>query len=238
MKYNLKIGQYHGYADVELEIPEGLKFFYDKGTVGRCLSYNCEHYTTVIEKGKYDEEWFEHFSNSFGVQYETIGGYVVLTICSLHNDTPIPTVDRETWFKENNIDFGQYTFVTYDADFVPMNAYKIMNFQDIWDIDVNVITVRDYFSQGEYFSSARRWLEWDAIEPTPFSDNPMHLKVYDGKEAKVIWNTLFAEVMKRYSYEAKYVDVTYDLMKVQKDALKKLGFKDIDEYNNFFKKKD
>ena len=30
--YRLKVGQYRGYADIEVDIPEEVKFFYEPGT--------------------------------------------------------------------------------------------------------------------------------------------------------------------------------------------------------------
>lgn len=213
--YNLKVGQYHGYADIEVDIPEEIKFFYKPGVVGPCLNHECEHYTTIVETEKY-EEWIEEFTSSFGVWEETIGKYTILTIRSLHNDTPIPTVDRETWFKENNIDFGQYTFVTYDEDFQPMNAYKIMSFQDEWNIDVVCITIRDFFSQREFYSVRREWVEWTYIEPSPCSNQHLTLKTYEGDKAKMIWNTMFSKTMNEFNYEPEYIDNSYDFMELQK----------------------
>ena len=80
--YKLKVGQYDGYTDVDVDIPEEIKFFYKVGVVGPCLNNECEHYTTIVDTKKY-KEWIEEFINSFGVWYKTIGKYTILTIRNL-----------------------------------------------------------------------------------------------------------------------------------------------------------
>ena len=226
--YKLKVGQYHGYSDIEVDIPEEIKFFYEPGVVGPCLNNECEHYTTIVDTKKY-KEWIEEFINSFGVWYETIGKYTILTIRSLHNGTPIPIVDRNVWFKENNIDLGQYTFVTYDEAFRPMNAYKIIGFQDEWNIDAVCVTIRDFFSSREFYSVRRETTEWTCIEPSPCSNQHLTLKTYEGYKAKTIWNTMFANAMSHFHYEPEYVDESYDFLEVQKNVLKTIGVNSFEE---------
>lgn len=234
--YRLKVGQYRGYADIEVDIPEEVKFFYEPGVVGPYLKDECEHYTTIVETEKY-EEWVEEFTGSFAILEETIGKYTILTIHSLHNDTPVPTVDRETWFKENNIDFGQYTFITYDEDFQPMNAYKIMSFQDEWNIDVVCVTIRDFFSSREFYSVRRETAEWTCIEPSPCSNQHLTLKTYEGDKAKMIWNTMFTKAMSYFCYEPEHVDESYDLLELQKSVLKTIGFNSFEELRENWKER-
>ena len=234
--YKLKVGQYHGYTDIEVDIPKEIKFFYKNGVVGPRLNQDCEHYTTIVETEKY-KKWIEEFINTFGVCQETMGKYTILTIYNLHNDTPIPTVDRNVWFKENNIDLGQYTFVTYDRDFRPMNAYKIIDFQDEWNVDVICVTIRDFFSSEEYFSVSRENVEWTNIKPSQMSNNRFSLKTYGGEKSKMIWNTMFAKAMQHFHYEPEYVDNSYDFLEVQKDLLNKIGFDSFEELRESWREK-
>lgn len=225
MHYKLKVGQYNGFGTLEIDIPEEVKFFYKEGTVGRVIHNGCEHYTTVVDKDKYDE-WLKTIRASINF----IGKYAIVTICDVHNDTPLPTVDKETWFKDNNIDFGQYTLVTYDENLLPMNAIKIVGFQDIWSLDVVCVTLRDFFSNGEYFSVQRHKVEFSAIEPSPLSDTTETLMCYDGNEGKTVWNTIFAKAMENFNFEPEYADPSYDLLKVKKETHR--------AFNKLFKKSD
>ena len=231
--YKLKVGEYKGYADIEMKIPEGVKFFYSPGVIGRGLSKDCEHYTTVVEIEKY-KEWYDYIFNSpiFGVIDDVIGDYAVITILDLHKDTPVPTVDREEWLKANGIDFGKYTLVTYDSNFIPMNAYRIKSFQDIWNIDVTTVTVRDFFSLGEFFSISNNTVELSSIKPSIFAENRYALKTYEGNKANVIWNTMLSKVISLSNYNPEYADDSYDFLEVQKKFLKDIGVSSIEEFNN------
>ena len=234
--YKLKVGQYHGYTDIEVNIPKEIKFFYKNGVVGPSLNQDCEHYTTIVETEKY-KKWIEEFINTFGVCQETMGKYTILTIHNLHNDTPIPTVDRNVWFKENNIDLEQYTFVTYDEDFRPMNAYKIIDFQDEWNIDVVCVTIRDFSSSREFYSVRRETVEWTCIEPLTMLNKHFSLKTYDGNKAKMIFNTMFANAMSHFHYEPEYVDESYDFLEVQKNVLKIIGVNSFEELRECWKER-
>lgn len=231
-QYNIKVGQYHGYADLKIEIPEEIKFFYEPGVVGNVLNRDCQHYTTIVDSEKY-RDWIDVISRNFCVWTESIGIYTLVSIHNLHNDTPIPTIDRQIWFKENGIDFGQFTFVTYDDDFVPINAYKIIDLQDEWKIDVVCVTLRDFFSQGEYYSIRRSFVSWTEIEPSPCASRVFTLKTFEGKKGKLVWNTIFSKAMFNFEYEPEFLGEEYDLLEIQKDALTKMGFESIEEFNDY-----
>ena len=61
--YNLKVSEYSGFTDIEMKIPDGVKFFFDEEDYGPVHRENCNHYTTVVDKGIY-EDWIEEIEET------------------------------------------------------------------------------------------------------------------------------------------------------------------------------
>lgn len=221
IKYNLKVGEYGGFADIEIEIPKDVKFFYTPNSIGNMLMGNSEHHTTIVNKDKYSE-WIEYVGTVFGVNIEEIGEYTIVTINSVHNDTKLPTIDRNEWFKQNNIDFSKYVLVHYSNNIIPISAFRIINFQDVWNIECGVVTRKSFFNDKEDFLSLeRKWMGTDYLFPFTMGDRSVTVKTYEGAKAEVIWNTMINDVINACSFNEKYVDETYDFLAEQKEFCKK-----------------
>lgn len=233
MRYNLIRSYYGGSENHKFDIPEGVKFFYYPGEVGHCLYHGCEHYYTVVNKDTY-KEWLE--SIHFGI-IEFIGPWAVVTLENVQKTYELPLITRREWFKQNGINFEDLTLAIYDGDFELLRAYKIQEFITPWTIRVTTVTLKEAFGSREYYSINKSIVEWMQIEPDPLSDRHDHLRVYEGQEAAVLWNSMIHTAMQHFSFDESKVQEDYDFNQVQKKVLAEIGVSSLSELQDLLKGK-
>jgi len=193
-EYQFKVGLRKGFDTVNLQLQEGIKFFYDEKFSGDFRAFNCNHYTTVIPLTEF-MEWQEYLksTHTIHIHKQEIGNYLVVSIDNIENGNDLPIVEREEWFREHAIDFSNIAVYTKDTNGRGMYVVRIMEFRNIDDIDYKIATRRDFFSQGPYYSMSVNKGKFSTIYHWINSHDTS--EIFVGKRAEEYWNNMVHVVL-------------------------------------------
>ena len=140
IEQKIKVSGWNEMYETTIKYPEDLEFYYTPGEIGKCKHIECEHYYAIFEKSRYSEEIIKEIVHSGGhITEREFGDYIILIVTEVHNDTPLPNISRDEYFKKYNIDFSKYTTVLYTEDMYVANLARIVNFENPYRIDTYCI---------------------------------------------------------------------------------------------------
>ena len=252
IEQKIKVSGWNEMYETTIKYPEDLEFYYTPGEIGKCKHIECEHYYAIFEKSRYSEETIKEIVHSGGhITKREFGDYIILIVTEVHNDTPLPNISRDEYFKKYNIDFSKYTTVLYTEDMYVANLARIVNFENPYRIDTLCITTKSLFD------SSRKILQMgkDTLELSSMmlDTSSHHFSKYtvealnNDENGDIVWNIALHEAMKEFGYnpdilkhvedESKYdLDLKYEKEHEIFKLWNKLQFEKIEQLKQIDKK--
>lgn len=246
IEQKIKVSGWNEMYETTVKYPEDLEFYYTAGEIGKCKHVECEHYYAIFEKTRYSKEIIKEIVNSRITKRE-FGDYIILTVAEVHNDTPLPNISRDEYFKKYNIDFSKYTAVLYTEDMYVANLARIVNFKNPYRIDTISITTKNLWdSSRKILQMGKDTIGLSAMMLDTSSQAFSHYKVEvlnNDENGDTVWNIALRDAMKEFGYnpdilnhvedESKYnLDLKYEK---EHEAIKlwnKLNFEQLEQYYN------
>lgn len=246
IEQKIKVSGWNEMYETTVKYPEDLEFYYTAGEIGKCKHVECEHYYAIFEKTRYSKEIIKEIVNSRITKRE-FGDYIILTVAEVHNDTPLPNISRDEYFKKYNIDFSKYTAVLYTEDMYVANLARIVNFKNPYRIDTLSITTKNLWdSSRKILQMGKDTIELSAmmLDTSSHAFSNYKVEVLNNDEnGDIVWNIALRDAMKEFGYnpdilnhvedESKYnLDLKYEK---EREAIKlwnKLNFEQLEQTDN------
>lgn len=220
IKQKIKVSGWNEMYETTIKYPEDLEFYYTPGEIGKIKHVECEHYYAIFEKSRYSEEIVKEIAH-FPVSKREFGDYIILTVAEVHNDTPLPNISRDEYFKKYNIDFSKYTAVLYTEDMYVANLARIVNFENPYSIDTVHITTKTLFdSSRKILQMGKDNLELSAMMLDTSSQAFSKYKVEvlnNNEDGDIVWNIALRDAMKEFGYNPDILNHVEDESKYNLD---------------------
>lgn len=222
IEQKIKISGYHEMYETTIKYPEDLEFYYTPGEIGKCKHVECEHYYAIFEKSRYSEEIINEILNSIWcISKREFGDYIILIVKEVHNDTPLPNISRDEYFKKYNIDFSKYTAVLYTEDMYVANLARIVNFKNPYRIDTLSITTKNLWdSSRKILQMGKDTIGLSAMMLDTSSQTFSKYKVEvlnNNENGDIIWNIALRDAMKEFGYNPDVLNHVEDESKYDLD---------------------
>jgi len=248
IKQKIKVSGWNEMFETTIKYPEDLEFYYTAGEIGKIKHNECEHYYAIFEKSRYSEEIINEIVNSsICISKREFGDYIILKVDQVHNDTPLPNISRDGYFKKYNIDFSKYTAVLYTEDMYVANLARIVNFENPYRIDTISITIKNLFdSSRKILQMGKDTVELSAmmLDTSCQYSFKYKLEVLNNDEnGDIVWNIALRDAMKEFGYnpdmlnhvedESKYdLDLKYEKEHEAFKLWNKLKFEQLEQTDN------
>ena len=248
IEQKIKVSGWNEMCETTIKYPEDLEFYYTAGEIGRCKHIKCEHYYAIFEKSRYSEEIINEIVNStWHMSKREFGDYIILIVTEVHNDTPLPNISRDEYFKKYNIDFSKYTAVLYTEDMYVANLARIVNFKNPYKIETLSITTKNlYNSSRKILQMGKDTVKLSAMMLDTSSQTFSKYKVEilnNDENGDIVWNIALREAMKEFGYnpdilnhvedESKYdLDLKYEKVREAIKLWNKLKFEQFEQIDN------
>ena len=252
IEQKIKVSGWNEMYETTIKYPEDLEFYYTPGEIGKCKHIDCEHYYAIFEKSKYSKETIKEILNSKAhISKQEFGDYIILTVVEVHNDTPLPNISQDEYFKKYNIDFSKYTAVLYTEDMYVANLARIVNFENPYRIDTISITTKVlYDSSRKILQMGKDTIDFSAmmLNVSSYAFSKYKVEVLNNDEnGDIVWNIALRDAMKEFGYnpdvlnhiedESKYdLDLKYEKEHEVFKLWNKLQFEKIEQLKQIDKK--
>ena len=222
IEQKIKVSGWNEMCETTIKYPEDLEFYYTAGEIGKCKHIECEHYYAIFEKSRYSEEIINEIVNStWRLSKREFGNYIILIVTEVHNDTPLPNISRDEYFKKYNIDFSKYTAVLYTEDMYVANLARIVNFENPYRIDTLSITTKNLWnSSRKILQMGKDTLELSAMSLDTSSQTFSKYKVEvlnNDENGDIVWNIALRDAMKEFGYNPDILNHIEDESKYNLD---------------------
>lgn len=222
IEQKIKVSGWKELYETTIKYPEDLEFYYTADEIGKCKHIECEHYYAIFEKSRYSEEIINKIVNSTThISKREFGDYIILTVTEVHNDTPLPNISRDEYFKKYNIDFSKYTAVLYTEDMYVANLARIVNFKNPYRIDTLSITTKNlYDSSRKILQMGKDTIELSAMMLDTSSQTFSKYKVEilnNNEDGDIVWNIALRDAMKEFGFNPDILDHVEDESKYDLD---------------------
>jgi len=222
IEQKIKVSGWNEIYETTIKYPEDLEFYYTADEIGKCKHIECEHYYAIFEKSRYSEEIINKIVNSTThISKREFGDYIILTVTEVHNDTPLPNISRDEYFKKYNIDFSKYTAVLYTEDMYVANLARIVNFKNPYRIDTLSITTKNlYDSSRKILQMGKDTIELSAMMLDTSSQTFSKYKVEilnNNEDGDIVWNIALRNAMKEFGFNPDILDHVEDESKYDLD---------------------
>lgn len=196
-EYNINVlgdGTDNEFKPMSIKVPDGVNFYKEEFRIA-------EPYTTIVHTDKC-KEWIEYLKGLGIAKVVEFGEYSIITISVLiQSESGLPEINRYTDWLINQIYLSRYVIAVYNDDNELQSLRRILNFRNIYDISVAMVTRKD-FTNGKprYTMGKFNNISWDDI-----SIKSKKVVIYDDKEANQIWNSTIFNNLKRMWYDENYV---------------------------------
>ena len=150
-----------------------------------------------------------------------IKAYIILTVIEVHNDTPLPNISRDEYFKKYNIDFSKYTAVLYTEDMYVANLARIVNFKNPYRIDTLSITTKNLWdSSRKILQMGKDTIGLSAMMLDTSSQAFSNYKVEvlnNDENGDIVWNIALRDAMKEFGYNPDILNHVEDESKYNLD---------------------
>lgn len=245
IEQKIKVFGYDKMYETTIKYPEDLEFYYTADEIGKCKHMECEHYYAIFEKSRYSEEIIKETVNStVYILKREFGDYIILTVNEVHNDTPLPNISRDEYFKKYNIDFSKYTAVLYTEDMYVANLARIVNFENPYRIETLSITTKNVLdSSRKILQMSKDTIELSAmmLDTSSYAFSKYKVEVLNNTEdGDIVWNIALRDAMKEFGYnpdilnhvedESKYnLDLKYEKVHEAIKLWNKLKFEQLEQ---------
>lgn len=245
IEQKIKVSGWNEIYETTIKYPEDLEFYYTADEIGKCKHMECEHYYAIFDKSRYSEEIIKETVNSTThISKREFGDYIILTVTEVHNDTPLPNISRDEYFKKYNIDFSKYTAVLYTEDMYVANLARIVNFENPYRIETLSITTKTLFdSSRKILQMAKDTLALSAmmLDTSSYVFSKYKVEVLNNTEdGDIVWNIALRDAMKEFGYnpdilnhvedESKYdLDLKYEKVHEAIKLWNKLKFEQLEQ---------
>ena len=220
IEQKIKVSGWNEIYETTIKYPEDLEFYYTPDEIGRCKHIDCEHYYAIFEKSRYSKEIIKEILNNVKALKREFGDYIILTVTEVHNDTPLPNISRDEYFKKYNIDFSKYTAVLYTEDMYVANLARIVNFENPYRIDTLSITTKNIFGSSRILQMGKDTVELSAMMLDTSSKSFSKYKVEllnNNENGDIIWNIALRDAMKEFGYNPDILNHIEDESKYNLD---------------------
>ena len=227
IEQKIKVSGWNEMRETTIKYPEDLEFYYTPGEIGKIKHTECEHYYAIFEKSRYSEEIIKEIVNSMNrISKREFGDYIILIVTEVHNDTPLPNISRDEYFKKYNIDFSKYTAVLYTEDMYVANLARIVNFENPYRIDtLNITTKVLYDSSRKILQMGKDTIELSAmtIDTSSYAFSKYKVEILNNNEdGDIVWNIALRDAMKEFGYNPDVLNHVEDESKYDLDLSKSL----------------
>ena len=227
IEQKIKVSGWNEMRETTIKYPEDLEFYYTPGEIGKIKHTECEHYYAIFEKSRYSEEIIKEIVNSMNrISKREFGDYIILIVTEVHNDTPLPNISRDEYFKKYNIDFSKYTAVLYTEDMYVANLARIVNFENPYRIDtLNITTKVLYDSSRKILQMGKDTIELSAmtIDTSSYAFSKYKVEILNNNEdGDIVWNIALRDAMKEFGYNPDVLNHVEDESKYDLDLSKNL----------------
>ena len=222
IEQKIKVSGWNEMFETTIKYPEDLEFYYTADEIGKCKHIECEHYYAIFEKSKYSEETIKEILNStIRISKREFGDYIILTIVEVHNDTPLPNIGRDEYFKKYNIDFSKYTAVLYTEDMYVANLARIVNFKNPYRIETLCITTKNIFnSSRKILQMNKDTVELSAmmLDTSSYAFSKYKVEILNNNEdGDIVWNIALRDAMNEFGYNPDILNHVEDESKYDLD---------------------
>jgi len=222
IEQKIKVSGWNEMCETTIKYPEDLEFYYTAGEIGKCKHIECEHYYAIFEKSRYSEEIINEIVNStWRMSKREFGDYIILIVTEVHNDTPLPNISRDEYFKKYNIDFSKYTAVLYTEDMYVANLARIVNFENPYRIETLSITTKTlYDSSRKILQMGKDTIELSAmmLDTSSQAFSKYKVEVLNNDEnGDIVWNIALRDAMKEFCYNPDVLNHIEDESKYNLD---------------------
>ena len=222
IEQKIKVAGWNEMFETTIKYPEDLEFYYTADEIGKRKHIECEHYYAIFEKSRYSEEIIKEIVNSTAhISKREFGDYIILIVTEVHNDTPLPNISRNEYFKKYNIDFSKYTTVLYTEDMYVANLARIINFKNPYRIDTLSITTKAlYDSSRKILQMGKDTIELSAMMLDTSSRDFSKYKVEvlnNDENGDIVWNIALRDAMKEFGFNPDILDHVEDESKYDLD---------------------
>jgi len=220
IEQKIKVSGWNEMFETTIKYPEDLEFYCTPGEIGKGKHIECEHYYAIFEKTRYSEEIINKIVNSH-IRKREFGDYIILTVTGVHNDTPLPNISRDEYFKKYNIDFSKYTAVLYTEDMYVANLARIINFENPYRIETLSITIKNLWdSSQKILQMGKDTLELSAMSLDTSSQIFSKYKIEilnNNEDGDIVWNMALRDAMKEFCYNPDILNHIEDESKYDLD---------------------
>lgn len=222
IEQKIKVSGWDEMFETTIKYPEDLEFYYTPDEIGKCKHIECEHYYAIFEKSRYSEETIKEIVNSsIRMSKREFGDYIILIVTEVHNDTPLPNISRDEYFKKYNIDFSKYTAVLYTEDMYVANLARIVNFENPYRIETLSITTKNLWdSSRKILQMGKDIIELSAMSLDTSSQTFSKYKVEvlnNDENGDIVWNIALRDAMKEFGYNPDILNHVEDESKYDLD---------------------
>lgn len=222
IEQKIKVSGWNEMCETTIKYPEDLEFYCTPGEIGKIKHTECEHYYAIFEKSRYSEEIIKEIVNSIDrISKREFGDYIILIVTEVHNDTPLPNISRDEYFKKYNIDFSKYTAVLYTEDMYVANLARIVNFENPYRIDtLNITTKVLYDSSRKILQMGKDTIELSAmtIDTSSYAFSKYKVEILNNnKDGDIVWNIALRDAMKEFGYNPNVLNYVEDESKYDLD---------------------
>ena len=248
IEQKIKVSGWNEMFETTIKYPEDLEFYYTADEIGKCKHIECEHYYAIFEKSRYSEETIKEILNSMGrISKREFGDYIILTVAEVHNDTLLPNIGRDEYFKKYNIDFSKYTAVLYTEDMYVANLARIINFENPYRIETLSITTKNLWdSSRKILQMGKDTIELSAmmLDTSSYAFSKYKVEILNNNEdGDIVWNIALRDAMKEFGYnqdilnniedESKYdLDLKYEKVHEAIKLWNKIKFEQLEQTDN------
>ena len=222
IEQKIKVSGWNELYETTIKYPEDLEFYYTADEIGKCKHFECEHYYAIFEKSRYSEEIIKEIVNStVHISKREFGDYIILTVVEVHNDTPLPNISRDEYFKKYNIDFSKYTAVLYTEDMYVANLARIVNFENPYRIETLSITTKNLYNSSRKILQMNKdtiGLSAMMLDTSSQVFSKYSVEVLNNDEnGDIVWNIALRDAMKEFGYNPDILNHIEDESKYDLD---------------------
>lgn len=192
-EYNINVydEKDNDWKPMTIKVPDGVNFYKEDFRIA-------EPYTTIVHTVKC-AKWIEYLKGLGIAKVVEFGEYSIITLSVVVRG--LPEKNRYKDWLINNIYLSRYVIAVYDDNNKLQSLRRIIDFRNINDISIAIVTRKDFtkgnprFSIGEFSN-----LSWNDI-----AIKTKKVVIYDDDEADQIWNTTISKNLEWMMYDEDYV---------------------------------
>lgn len=220
IEQKIKVSGYREMYETTIKYPEDLEFYYTPGEIGKVKHVECEHYYAIFEKSRYSKEIIKEIAH-YPISKREFGDYIILTVTEVHNDTPLPNISRDEYFKKYNIDFSKYTAVLYTEDMYVANLARIVNFKNPYRIETLSITTKTLFDSSRKILQMGKdnvGLSVMMLDTSSYTFSKYKVEILNNDEnGDIVWNIALRDAMTEFGYNPEILNHVEDESKYDLD---------------------